>query len=181
MKPTIAKNATICWDIWDKIIFGKSYYSISFPGYIYIISILTNWGVIHQKSKNPLKYFVSYKTNWNSIFQAHTWTRPLPRGNTIVHFHPVYFPVKQGMAYMNQSQGMIFYWNQDFSGKGVVKDVCVWGSVRDHSRAWKILVEIKNHPEIEVITEGRYTPYIASRDNILGGRVFYILTPPPVK
>jgi hypothetical protein len=37
------------------------------------------------------------------------------------------------------------------------------------------LVEIENHPDIEVIKEGRYTPYLASRDNILVGRVFYIL------
>jgi hypothetical protein len=36
-------------------------------------------------------------------------------------------------------------------------------------------VEIKNHPEIEAITEGRYTPYLASRDNLLGGRAFYSL------
>ena len=52
---------------------------------------------------------------------------------------------------------MIFYWNQDFSGKGVVVGVWVWGSAQNHSLAWKILVEIKNHPETEVITEGRYT------------------------
>ena len=59
---------------------------------------------------------------------------------------------------MNQSQGMIFCWNQDFSGKLVVVGVCVWGSAYNHSWAWKILFEIKCHPEIEVMTEGRYTP-----------------------
>ena len=76
---------------------------------------------------------------------------------------------------MNQSQGMIFNFNQDFSSKGVVVCVCVWGSAQNYSRALKILVEIKNHPKIEFITEGRYTSYLASRDNVLGERVFYIL------
>jgi hypothetical protein len=31
--------------------------------------------------------------------------------------------------------------------------------------------------EINVITDSRFTPYIISRDNLLGGRVFYNLHP----
>ena len=101
---------------------------------------------------------------------------------TIVHFHPVYFPVKQGMAYTcpllwTKVKGLFFIETKIFQAREWSRVCVCGGSARDLSRAWIILVEIKNHPEIEVITEGRYTPYLASRDNILGGRVFYILTP----
>ena len=41
------------------------------------------------------------------------------------------------LCYEPKSKEMIFYWNQDFSCKGVVKGVCVWGSVRDHFLACK--------------------------------------------
>ena len=80
----------------------------------------------------------------------------------IVHFHPVYFPVKQGMAYTcpllwTKVKGLFFIETKIFQAREWLR-VCVWGSTQNHSRAWKILVEIKNHPEIEVITEGRYTP-----------------------
>ena len=42
----------------------------------------------------------------------------------------------------------------------------------------KYWLKLKKYLEIEVTTEGRDTPYFASRDNIWGGRVFYILTNP---
>ena len=50
---------------------------------------------------------------------------------------------------------MIFIKNQDNQAS---EWLCVWVNAQNHSRAWKILVEIKNHPKIEVLTEGRYTP-----------------------
>ena len=51
--------------------------------------------------------------------------------------------------------GMIFYFNQDFSGSGVVSDATPHTHVLDHSLAWKILVSIKNHPLTLVHNRGQ--------------------------
>ena len=90
----------------------------------------------------------------------------------IVHFHPVYFPVKQGMAYTcpllwTNVKGWFFIETKIFQAREWLW-VCVWGSAQNHSLAWKILVEIKNHPEIEVIKEGRYT------HNLLPGTIYWV-------
>ena len=57
----------------------------------------------------------------------------------IVHFLPVFGCLGDSAwncipTVYSVVMGLYFFSNQDFSAKGVVKGVCVWGSARDHSR-----------------------------------------------
>ena len=97
--------------------------------------------------------FYIYKRNTCGVKMWHH------QHSILVHFHPVYFP-------WSKVRRMLYplLWTK-VKGWFFIETTpqLTPTHTHNHSLAWKILVEIKNHPEIEVITEGRYTPYLASR------------------